>query len=296
MNPTLGYFWHRLGSAWATSAPAMRALARIERTGGHSRDGQAPRGLDALRLRAAAVRNMPYYVAHTITALVLALLTGAAAAALALQSEPGPWSLPAAGLLGLLCGVCLYEAIGRRHGPAFISPERFLQAQVALRDSGDAHSKPMPVLLVVAMAALFLIDGAFAGYTLTSTAFGSLFTPRVAMFASFAWSCAIAWLLFHLTSAAALEGVINRRRDAIRHLLASPRPEDQQRATAMIAHVGQALGHDYSRDANRWRARVALWAVVIGLSVATLVVRVSTEQRDMQATDAVETEASDAFD
>lgn len=287
MNPTLGYLWSRVRAAWCTNPLAVRRLVRADLKSEPPTPGHLPHGLETLLKRAKGSHNMPYFLPNTVTASVLAVLTAAAAAFLATRPERGAWSLPAAGLLAVLCAVCLFQAVGRRHGPALIDSERYRQAHMTLRDSGDAHSRPMPVLLAAAMAALFLIDGAFAGYTLTATAFASLFTPRVAMFASFAWSCAIAWLLFHLTSAAAMEGVINRRRNAIRELLGSDRPADRERADAMIDLVGPALGNDYSRRANRCRARVALWLVVIGLSAATLVVRVSSEYLDMTAVDEV---------
>jgi hypothetical protein len=190
--------------------------------------------------------------------------------------------MPIAAVLAVMAGVCLYQALARRFGPGLIDEKRYTEAREALKASGDGHTKPMPVLLTTAMCVMFLIDGAFSGFSLTTTAFASLFSPRVAMFASILWSCATAWLLYHLTSAAAREAAINARRTQVRNLLASGRDDDRQRAQAMLEHIGHALGNDCSRKANRYRARVLLALVVLGLSVATLVVRVSSENSEAQ--------------
>lgn len=277
MNPTLDYFWNSITTAFATRRTAVRRLARDDLQAPEPEQGAPFAGQQHLLARSTARHASPYYVAETITAALLALVSGIAAYMVATDVERSTLTMPTAFALAAVSALCLYQTVGRRFGPALIDGTRYEQARVALRESGEDHTRPLSVILATAMAAIFLVDGAFSGFTLTTTAFASIFTPRVAFYASAAWSCATAWLLFHLTSAAAHEGAVNARRSLIRNLLASPREADRERAEAMIKHVGHALGNDFSRGANRFRARVVLALVVAGLTAATLIVRVGAE-------------------
>jgi hypothetical protein len=284
MNPTLDYLWARMRSSIATRPHAIRKHVLVDLQSPPPEAGQNFNGQKMLLAHSAGSNgNLPYFMAPTMIAGALAAVCATVSCYLAADDNPGPWTFPMAGGLAVVAALCLYQAIARRFGPAVIDKSRYDLAQASLKDSGDGNTRPMPVLMMAAMAALFLVDGAFSGFVLTTSAFSSMFTPHMAKLASFTWSVAMAWLLYHLTSAAAREGAINARRALLRNLLASPRESDRARGEKMIEHVGSALRYDYSRGANRYRARVLLSIVVLGLFVSTAIVRVSSENDDIDA-------------
>ena len=284
MNRTMSRFCHAIATTWATRRAVISKLVDSDLLAPVPKPGELFNGQKVLLARCdGSDSSPPYYTAQTLTAAALTALFGAVAYMLGTDPEPAVWTLPAAGVMGALAALSLHQMVARRFGPSLIDKERLENAQQALRTSGDDRARPMPVLLTVAMAAMFVIDGAFSGYTLTSTAFASMFSPRAAMAASLAWSCATAWLLYHLTSAAAHESAVNARRGLVFNLLQSSTESDQVRAKAMIEQVGPALGNDFCKGANRIRARTLLLWVVFAVAAATLFVRVNTEAEESAA-------------
>lgn len=275
-NPTLGYLWHRLQGALATSPRAIRGHALADLRGEPPAQGELFNGQKALLMHAQGPSaNLPYYLPQTVLALGLAFAAGMAALLCSTLAEPSPWAQALSLALAAVAGVCLWQVLARQ-GPPLIDRDRYAQARAALARSGDDHARPMHLAMSTAIAFTFLIDGALSGWTVTTEVFGAMLTPRMATVATAVWSLAVAFLLFHMTRAAAEEFARNRRRTLVRNLLASPRPADHQRAEAMIDAVGAELNHDFSQ-ANRTRARWALALVVLVLSAATFAVRINSD-------------------
>lgn len=174
----------------------------------------------------------------------------------------------------LLFCICLYQFAFRDHGPLSISPERFEQARARLHEADDASQKPLTLLALCTLVVIQALDGWFTGFALTTSAFAQWLSPRGAQAAAVVWALGCTYLLYKLITLAARESVVNERRAAIRTLSGGD-AEQQARAEAMKKRVGAALGHDYSLDANRCGARVALLVTVLVLVAATFTMRTS---------------------
>jgi hypothetical protein len=241
-NPTLGYLWHRLQGALATSPLAIRRHL-VDLHGDPPAQGELFNGQKALLMHAQGpAANLPYYLAQTVLALGLAFAASTAALLCWVVAGPSPWAQALALALAAVAGVCLWQALACRHGPSLIDRDRYAHARASLQRSGDDHARPMHLAMSTAIAFTFLIDGALSGWTVTTEVFGAMLTPRMASVATAVWSLAVAFLLFHMTRAAAEECARNRRRGLVRNLLASPRQADQERAEAIIDAVGARPG------------------------------------------------------
>lgn len=277
MNPTLGYLFHGLHSAWATRPAAIRAHVLSDLRGDPPAHGESFPGQRALALRAAGASTLPYYLPQTLLALGLATALGVAAWLVFALAEPGLWSRGLAAALGFAACIALWRTVTHRFGPPLIDQQRWARAHMALERSGDGQARPLGVALLTVVALVFGLDGFMSGFTLASELFGSTLTPRLAIVATVVFSVVTSFLLFELTRSAALEKARCRRRNMVRALLASPRAQDHERADAIIAAVGDQLDHDYSQAANRTRSRWALALVIASLTLATLIVRIHSE-------------------
>jgi len=245
------------------------------------------------QLCAAPQSSKPYYMAQTVTAALLTPVFGWAGYTAATDPDPAMWSGPLACVLFALCGLCVYFVIGKSYGPAVIDKKRFEVARERLDGSGDRDSPPMSLALTLAVALVLTVDGALSGFTLTSNAFASTFTPTIALWASCAWSMGTAWLIWELVANASREAVIGQRRATIRNLLFSRDPDAVKRAQAMQHRLVHVLGHDYAAS-SRWRARLLLSSVVLVLAASTFVMRVISEHDVNEAEIAPEKEAASA--
>lgn len=175
----------------------------------------------------------------------------------------------------ILAAICLYQFAFADHGPLHISEERFRLARQHLSESGDAGQKPLTLLAMCTLVCIMAIDGFLTGTALTTSVFAQWLSPRGAMYAAFGWSVGCTYLLYKLVLAAAHEAIINERRAAIR-TLSQGDTQQQARAEAMKLRVGDALGHDFSLDANRKSARNALVVTVLVLVAATFAMRAAS--------------------
>ena len=290
MNPTIEILCNRIATAWSTRGGEIRRLVHTDKISGNlPPPGELFNGQKVLLARIARRnRALAYYAGETIASAALALLCGLAAYLLGTHPDPAAWMAPASRILAAVALWCGFLTVACRFGPTYIDAARYQQAVSSLAESGDDDAKPLSVALMAGVAVMFLIDGSFSGLTLAKAAFASILSPQGAMWAAVAWSCAMAWMLYHLTQAAAREGAVNARRDLIRNLLASPREADRKRGESMYERVGHALHNDLARGARRIRARVTLAIVVLGLTTATLIVRLADESSAaMQAPDPV---------
>ena len=178
----------------------------------------------------------------------------------------------ATGLCGILAVICLYQFAFNDHGPLDISAARYARSNTELVDSGDHGQKRLSLLAICTLVLVMGADSVFTGIILTTNLFANFLTPRGAIVAALVWSAGCTYLLYKLVFAAAREAVINDRRVAIRNL-AQGDTTAQAKAAAMKARVGSALGHDYSLDANRMGARIALAATVGVLVLSTFFMR-----------------------
>jgi hypothetical protein len=280
MNPTLGYLFQQLHSAWSTRPAAIRAHVLADLRAAPPAPGEPFHGQRALAMRAGgSATNFPYHLPQTMLSLGLAVAATAAAWLCGAIAEPGLWSQGLVLALTLASVICLWQALGRRFGPAFIDSERLAEAQASLQRSGDGQSRPLGVAESMVIAMVFGLDGFLTAASLTGELFGSILTPKLAIGASLAVSLVSSFLLYELTRFAAAESARNRRRRMIRALLASPNKADHERAEGMIASIGAQLDFDFSQSAHRTRARLALAVVVLALSVTTLAVRVHSERQ-----------------
>jgi hypothetical protein len=280
MNPTVGYLFQHLHSAWSTRPAAIRAHVLADLRAAPPAPGEPFHGQRALAMRAGgSATNFPYYLPQTMLSLGLAVATAAAAWLCRAVAEPGVWSQGLVLALTLASVICLWQALGRRFGPAFIDRQRLADAQASLQRSGDGQSRPLGVAESMVIALVFGLDGFLMAFTLTQELFSSVLTPKQAIGASLAISLVSSFLLYELTRFAALESARNHRRRMIRALLASPNAADRERAEAMIASIGAQLDFDFSQSAHRTRPHWALAAVVLALSIATLTVRVHSERQ-----------------
>lgn len=280
MNPTLSYLFQQLYGAWSTRPAAIRAHVLADLRAAPPTPGEPFHGQRALAMRAGgSATNFPYYLPQTMLALGLAVAAAAAAWLCRAVAEPGLWSQGLVLALTLASVICLWQALGRRFGPAFIDRQRLAEAQASLQHSGDGQSRPLGVAESTVIALVFGLDGFLMAFSLTQELFSSVLTPRLAIGASLAVSLVSSFLLYELTRFAALESARNRRRHMIRALLASPNKADHERAEGMIASIGAQLDFDFSQSAQRTRTRWALAVVVLALSVAMLAVRVHAERQ-----------------
>lgn len=221
-----------------------------------------------------ALRIFPYFMGQTRAAMVATWgLLALTIVLLALcVKTPSVWF--AAGALFALTSMTIaaYQWIFRKWGPSSISPERYQQARDELVQSGDNHQKPIDLLEMLLLVGLMVVDGFLSGSSLTGL-FSNFLTPTGAMVASIGWGIAATALLYKLVSDAALEVAINERRNSIRHLSASANPDDQLLAAQMRAAVGGKLGNDFSTQANRASARIALAVTALVLSGSTFLIR-----------------------
>lgn len=278
MNPTLGYLYHRAYSAWSTRPGAIRALVQSDLRGAPPPLGELFPGQRALAARAGGpAGTLPYYLPQTLLALALAVTFGIAAWLVAASSEPGVWTRGAVLALALGAALALWQALGHRFGPPLIDQQRLADARAALERSGDGQARPLGVGVLTVIAIVFAMDGWLAAFSIVSEAAGAILSPKLAMGAALACSALTSFLLFELTSFAAREQALNRRRHMVRALLGSKEPAEQERAKAIISSVGAQLDYDFSRAATRTRARWTLSVLVIALSVAVFTVRINTE-------------------
>ena len=168
--------------------------------------------------------------------------------------------------------ICFYHFVFKDYGPLHFGAVRHAQANRHLVESGDAGQKPLTLLAMCALVGGMGLDGFMTGTALMTSVFAQWLSPRGALLASVGWSIGCTYLLYKLVMASAHEAVINERRSAIR-VLSSGDAAQQAKAEAMKLRVGEALGHDYSMDANRIGARVALFVTVGILVAATFAMR-----------------------
>lgn len=282
MNPTLSWLANELRFRLATRNGAIRKLVRADIDAGPPRTGEKTAGQKTLAAVCAhGGGHYPYYVAQTATALAIAVASGVGACWLAAARESGnPWTAVGSAALGAIAAMAFYQAVARRCGPRVIDQARLEDARTALARSGDPQtviSGPVQIVLLL----LALLDGCMAGTTISAAALGTLLSPTQALIAGIGFSLVLTSLLFHLAQAAAREAAINKRRNLVRALLASPRPADADRAKDMIDAVGNQLGRDYSRRANRYAMRATLFLLVLALAAGTFVVRVRAESMDV---------------
>lgn len=277
MNPTIGYFWRRIRSSLGIRRSTYQRLVQSDTTAPAPPAGTPFAGEAMLRrLCAAPLASRPYYLLQTITAAALTGVFGWAAYAVATDPEPGTWSGLITASLIAMTALGAYHVVGKNYGPAVIEPDRFEKARANLMECGDLDSRPLSLMVTMGVAGLLLVDGAFSGFTLTSTGFASIFSPRTAQWAGCAFSVAMSWMLWHLVKDAAREKVIAQRRATIRNLLRSSKPEDQSAAAGMQRRIGPILGHNYGAS-SPIRARLLLSAVVLMLATSTFVMRLINE-------------------
>lgn len=192
-------------------------------------------------------------------------------------------SLAITTIAAILAGICLYQFAFKDHGPLHISKSRFEEACLHLHAAGDAGQRPLTLLAMCTLVCIMALDGFLTGTALTTSVFAQWLSPRGALYAAFGWSVGCTYLLYKLVLASAYEAVANERRAAIR-VLSQGNEVQQAKAEAMKTRVGEALGHDYSLDANRRGARIALIVTVVVLVAATFAMRTVNVNAEAGAT------------
>lgn len=185
----------------------------------------------------------------------------------------------------MLMAICFYHFAFKDYGPLHFGAARHALANRYLLESGDAGQKPLTLLATCALVGGMGLDGFMTGTALMTSVFAQWLSPRGALFASVGWSVGCTYLLYKLVVTSAHEAAVNERRSAIR-VLSSGDAAQQAKAEAMKARVGEALGHDYSLDANRVGARVALIVTVAVLVGATFAMRTTNTGNEAAGTPA----------
>ena len=124
------------------------------------------------------------------------------------------------------------------------------------------------------MAAVLLVDGALAGYTILGDGFAKILTPNTATVAAVAWGAATSLLLFKLASAAARESVLVERTASLARRAGSSRAHDRAPERIAMNAIGISA-EDLSPIQRRKLARVALIVVVAALSAFMVALRVA---------------------